>query len=75
KVMALMPIGFSMAASLGGVYSQALAGESAFDPPRYGIGFGILALGLVILGSLLAYAQRQISMSVSTNPKPDIDGA
>jgi hypothetical protein len=55
--------------------SQALAGESAFDPPRYGIGFGILALGLVILGSLLAYAQRQISMSVSTNPKPDIDGA
>ncbi|HUD01057.1 MAG TPA: oligopeptide:H+ symporter [Rhabdochlamydiaceae bacterium] len=75
KVMALMPIGFSMAASLGGVYSQALAGASTFDPHRYGIGFGILALGLMILGGLLAYTQRQISKSVSTNSKPDIERA
>jgi POT family proton-dependent oligopeptide transporter len=59
KVMALMPIGFSMAASLGGIYSQSLAGET-FNPHHYQMGFGILALGLLALGALLSLAKRQI---------------
>jgi POT family proton-dependent oligopeptide transporter len=58
KVMALMPIGFSMAASLGGIYSQTLAGET-FNPHHYQMGFGILALGLLIMGGLLSLAKRQ----------------
>jgi dipeptide/tripeptide permease len=58
KVMALMPIGFSMAASLGGIYSQSLAGET-FNPHHYQMGFGILALGLLALGALLSLAKRQ----------------
>ncbi len=68
KIMALMPIGFSMAASLGGVYSQALAGESGFDPHRYGSGFAVLALGLVVIGAALAYAKWKISRNKSTEP-------
>lgn len=59
KVMALMPIGFSMAASLGGIYSQSLAGAT-FNLHHYQMGFGILALGLLALGALLSLAKRQI---------------
>jgi proton-dependent oligopeptide transporter, POT family len=58
KVMALMPIGFAMAASLGGIYSQSLAGE-AFDPHHYQMGFGILALGLLGVGALIGLAKSQ----------------
>jgi POT family proton-dependent oligopeptide transporter len=58
KLMALMPLGFALAASLGGVYSKALAAES-FAPHRYGIGFGILAICLIGSGALLAYLKRQ----------------
>jgi proton-dependent oligopeptide transporter, POT family len=58
KIMALMPIGFSMAASLGGIYSQSLARET-FDPQLYQTGFGLLALGLLLIGALLAYAKRE----------------
>jgi dipeptide/tripeptide permease len=57
KVMALMPIGFSMAASLGGIFSKSLAGET-FNLQHYQIGFGILALGLLIMGGLLSFAKR-----------------
>jgi dipeptide/tripeptide permease len=53
KIMALMPLGFAMAASLGGVFSQRVAGE-AFDIERYGNGFGLMALGLLIAGGILA---------------------
>jgi POT family proton-dependent oligopeptide transporter len=57
KVMALMPIGFSMAASLGGMFSQSLAGET-FNLHHYQMGFGNLALGLLIMGGLLSFAKR-----------------
>ena len=57
KVMALMPIGFSMAASLGGMFSQSLA-EETFNLHRYQMGFGILALGLLIMGGLLSFAKH-----------------
>ncbi|MGD0665640.1 MAG: oligopeptide:H+ symporter [Rhabdochlamydiaceae bacterium] len=53
KIMALMPLGFAMAASLGGVFSQRVAGD-AFDIERYGNGFGLMALGLLIAGGILA---------------------
>ncbi len=53
KVMALMPLGFSLAASLGGVFSQTLAGNQ-FDIERYSHGFGLLALGLLVVGGILA---------------------
>jgi dipeptide/tripeptide permease len=63
KVMALMPIGFAMAASLGGIYSQSLAGET-FDLHHYQMGFGILALGLLAMGGLLSLAKRQTKRSM-----------
>jgi dipeptide/tripeptide permease len=53
KIMALMPLGFAMAASLGGFFSQRVAGD-AFDIERYGNGFGLIALGLLIAGGILA---------------------
>ena len=53
KIMALVPLGFAMAASLGGLYSQAVAGD-VFDIHRYGNGFGLMALGLLIAGGILA---------------------
>ncbi len=63
KVMALMPIGFAMAASLGGIYSQSLAGET-FNPHHYQMGFGILALGLLSMGTVLSLAKRQTKRSI-----------
>jgi len=57
KIMALMPLGFAMAASLGGVYSQAIA-EDSFDLHRYGNGFGLMALGLLFVGGMLAGLRR-----------------
>lgn len=53
KIMALMPIGFALAASIGGVYSQAIAG-GAFDIHRYENGFGLMALALLFAGGILA---------------------
>lgn len=57
KIMALMPLGFAMAASLGGIYSRTVAGD-AFDIHRYGNGFGLMALGLLIVGGILAWLRR-----------------
>jgi proton-dependent oligopeptide transporter, POT family len=52
QVMALLPIGFSMAASLGGIASKGIAGH-------YGIGFGLLAAGLVLGGGIFSFLQQQ----------------
>lgn len=57
KIMALVPVGFAMAASLGGLYSQAVAGDH-FDIHRYGNGFGLMALGLFLAGGILAGLRR-----------------
>ena len=57
KIMALMPIGFALAASLGGLYSQAIAGD-VFDIHRYGNGFGFMAFGLLLAGGILAFATK-----------------
>ncbi len=48
KIMTLTPIGFSMAASMGGIYSQAFLGS-------FPMGFIFLSIGLFILGLGLAY--------------------
>jgi amino acid/peptide:H+ symporter len=58
KIMAIMPLGFAMASSLGGAFSQSVAG-AGFDISRYANGFGLIALGLLGIGILLSIFRKQ----------------
>lgn len=61
QVMALLPLGFAMAASCGGVISKGMAETEGFSALYYGNGFGFLALALIVGGAFFARAGRGIN--------------